>query len=95
VPHQANARIIRYAAEEHGLPREKVVMNVDRYGNTSAASVPLALSEALDDGRAGPGDLIALVAFGAGLTWASALVQLSPSLTERRAAVAAVDATAA
>ena len=95
VPHQANARIIRYAAEEHGLPREKVVMNVDRYGNTSAASVPLALSEALDDGRAGPGDLIALVAFGAGLTWASALVQLSPSLTERRGAVAAVDATAA
>jgi 3-oxoacyl-[acyl-carrier-protein] synthase-3 len=80
IPHQANARIIEYAANEYGLPPEKVVMNVDRYGNTSAASVPLALAEAFDDGRAQPGDLLALVAFGAGLTWAAALVQLAPSL---------------
>jgi 3-oxoacyl-[acyl-carrier-protein] synthase-3 len=53
---------------------------VDRYGNTSAASVPLALSEAFDDGRAKPGDTIALVAFGAGLTWASAIMQLPASM---------------
>lgn len=80
VPHQANARIIEYAANEAGLPHEKVVVNVDRYGNTSAASVPLALSEAFDDGRAKPGDTIALVAFGAGLTWAAAIVQLSADM---------------
>jgi len=80
VPHQANARIIRYAAEAYDLPEEKVVMNVDRYGNTSAASVPLALSEALDEGRAQPGDTIALVAFGSGLTWAAAIVDLAETL---------------
>jgi 3-oxoacyl-[acyl-carrier-protein] synthase-3 len=80
VPHQANKRIIEYAADEAGLPHEKVVVNVDRYGNTSAASVPLALSEAFDDGRAKPGDTIALVAFGAGLTWASAIMQLPASM---------------
>ncbi|PEN14542.1 3-oxoacyl-ACP synthase [Longibacter salinarum] len=79
VPHQANARIIEYAAKDAGLPRDKVVVNVDRYGNTSAASVPIALSEAFDEGRAQPGDTIAVVAFGAGLTWASAIVQLSAS----------------
>lgn len=80
VPHQANARIIKYAAEAYDLPEEKVVMNVDRYGNTSAASVPLALSEALDEGRAQPGDTLALVAFGAGLTWAAAIVDLAETL---------------
>ena len=80
VPHQANARIIEYAANEAGLPPEKVVVNVDRYGNTSAASVPLALSEAFDEGRAGPGDTIAVVAFGAGLTWASAIVRLAETV---------------
>lgn len=80
IPHQANARIIEYAAKEYGLPSEKVVMNVDRYGNTSAASVPLALAEAFDDGRARPGDTVALVAFGAGLTWAAAIVQLAPTI---------------
>jgi len=80
VPHQANARIIEYAANEAGLPHEKVVVNVDRYGNTSAASVPLALAEALDEGRARPGDTIAFVAFGAGLTWASAIFQLSTTV---------------
>lgn len=77
VPHQANARIIEYAAKEAGLPLDRVVMNVDRYGNTSAASVPLALAEAFDEGRARPGDTLGLVAFGAGLTWASAVVQLA------------------
>ncbi|GIV57833.1 MAG: 3-oxoacyl-[acyl-carrier-protein] synthase 3 [Rhodothermaceae bacterium] len=78
IPHQANLRIIEYAAQQAGLPMDRVVVNVDRYGNTSAASVPLALCEALDEGRARPGDTLALVAFGAGLTWAAALFQLGP-----------------
>lgn len=77
VPHQANRRIIEYAAEEAGIPLDKVAINVDRYGNTSAASVPLALAEAFDDGRVQPGDTLALVAFGAGLTWAAAIVDLA------------------
>jgi 3-oxoacyl-[acyl-carrier-protein] synthase III len=77
IPHQANARIIEYAAQKAGLPPEKVVVNVDRYGNTSAASIPIALSEALDSGRAKPGDLLALVGFGAGLTWAACLFKLA------------------
>jgi len=80
IPHQANARIIEYAMQKGGLPPEKVVINVDRYGNTSAASIPIALSEALDAGRAGPGDLLALVGFGAGLTWAACLFQLAESM---------------
>ena len=80
VPHQANRRIIEYAAEQAGIPLEKVAINVDRYGNTSAASVPLALAEAFDDGRVQPGDTLALVAFGAGLTWASAIFELAADL---------------
>ena len=76
IPHQANLRIIEYAAKEAGLPMDKVMVNVDRYGNTSAASVPLALCEAFDEGRLKPGDTVAMVAFGAGLTWASAIVKL-------------------
>jgi len=79
VPHQANARIIDLAAREVGVPLEKVVVNVDRYGNTSAASVPLALSEAFDAGRVAPGDTLALVAFGAGLTWAAAIYRMGPA----------------
>jgi 3-oxoacyl-[acyl-carrier-protein] synthase-3 len=80
IPHQANARIIEYAAAQFDLPMEKVVVNVDRYGNTSAASVPLALCEALDDGRIQPGDTLALVAFGAGLTWGAAIFQLGTQI---------------
>ena len=80
VPHQANARIIQYAADELGLAQEQVYVNVDRYGNTSAASVPLALSEALQAGHAGPGDTLALVAFGAGLTWGGVVLDLPDSL---------------
>lgn len=96
VPHQANRRIIEYAAEEAGIPLEKVAINVDRYGNTSAASVPLALAEAFDDGRIQPGDTLALVAFGAGLTWAAAIVDLAPSVPiEARAVPATEQATAA
>jgi 3-oxoacyl-[acyl-carrier-protein] synthase-3 len=95
IPHQANARIIEYAANEYDLPPEKVVMNVDRYGNTSAASVPLALAEAFDDGRARPGDTLALVAFGAGLTWAAAIVQLAPTMPAHDAVEAPVTAQTA
>jgi 3-oxoacyl-[acyl-carrier-protein] synthase-3 len=95
IPHQANARIIEYAANEYDLPPEKVVMNVDRYGNTSAASVPLALAEAFDDGRARSGDTLALVAFGAGLTWAAAIVQLAPTMPALDAVEAPVTAQTA
>jgi 3-oxoacyl-[acyl-carrier-protein] synthase-3 len=77
IPHQANARIIEYAVRKSGIPPEKVVINVDRYGNTSAATIPIALAEAFEDGRAQPGDTLALVGFGAGLTWAACLFQLA------------------
>jgi len=76
VPHQVNQRIIDSATEKMGFPKDKVFVNIDRYGNTSAASVPLALDEALRAGACGTGDWIIMVAFGAGLTWASATVKL-------------------
>ncbi len=76
VPHQANLRIIEAVSEKTGFPRSRVYLNVDRYGNTSAASIPIALDEALAEGRIGPGDLVLLIAFGAGLTWASALLRV-------------------
>ncbi len=76
VPHQVNQRVIDSATEKMGFPKEKVFVNIDRYGNTSAASVPLALDEALRAGACGPGDWIIMVAFGAGLTWASATIKL-------------------
>lgn len=75
VPHQANIRIIKSAAKRLGLPMEKVVVNVDKYGNTSAASVPIALDEAVKSGVIKPGDMIALVGFGGGLTWASSIMK--------------------
>ena len=78
IPHQANARIIEYAAQTLGLPPEKVVVNVADYGNTSAATIPIALSESLDAGRCEPGDTLAMVGFGAGLTWAACLFDLGP-----------------
>ncbi len=76
IPHQANARIIKSAARHINLPSEKVFVNIERYGNTSAASIPIALCEAFDEGRAKVGDTLAFVAFGAGLTWASAVVKI-------------------
>jgi 3-oxoacyl-[acyl-carrier-protein] synthase-3 len=75
IPHQANLRILQAVAERLGLPAEKVVINVDRYGNTSAASIPIALDEAVRAGRVRPDDLLLLEAFGAGLTWGSAVVR--------------------
>lgn len=77
IPHQANKRIIDSAARQIKLPSEKVFVNIQKYGNTSAASIPIALCEALEEGRAKIGDTLAFVAFGAGLTWASAVVKLT------------------
>jgi 3-oxoacyl-[acyl-carrier-protein] synthase-3 len=75
VPHQANVRILAAVADRLGLPLDKVMLNLDRYGNTSAASIPIALDEAVRQGRIKDGSLIMLGAFGAGLTWASALIR--------------------
>jgi 3-oxoacyl-[acyl-carrier-protein] synthase III len=75
VPHQANMRILKAVVERLGLPIEKVMLNLDRYGNTSAASIPIALDEAVRAGRIQEGSLVMLGAFGAGLTWASALIR--------------------
>jgi len=75
IPHQANSRILKSAGRALGLPPEKVFINVDRYGNTSAASIPIALCEAAESGRLRSGDHIALVGFGGGLSWASLVVQ--------------------
>ena len=75
VPHQANLRIILATARKLNLPMEKVIVTVDRHGNTSAASVPMALDEAVRTGRVSRGDLILLEAFGGGLTWGAALVR--------------------
>lgn len=75
VPHQANIRIIEAVVERAGIPPDKVYLNVDRYGNMSAASTIVAFAEAVRDGRVKPGDYALLVAFGAGLTWGSAVVR--------------------
>jgi 3-oxoacyl-[acyl-carrier-protein] synthase-3 len=75
IPHQANLRIIEATAKHAGLPMSKVMVNVDRYGNTSSASIPLALDQAISEGRVGPGSVILLVAFGAGFTWGSAVIR--------------------
>ncbi len=76
IPHQVNVRIIKSATDKHNFPIEKVYMNIDRYGNTSGASIPLAMDEARRLGRIGPGSLVMLIAFGAGLTWAGAVVRI-------------------
>jgi len=75
IPHQANVRIINAAAKRLGLPPEKVLINVDRYGNTSTASIPIALAEAVREGRIKKGNHILMVGFGAGLTWAAAVLK--------------------
>ncbi|HZR45987.1 MAG TPA: beta-ketoacyl-ACP synthase III [Candidatus Manganitrophaceae bacterium] len=75
IPHQANIRILNAVAERLGFAKEKVVVNLDRYGNTSAGSIPLALDEAVRDGRIKEGASLLFLAFGGGLTWASALVR--------------------
>ncbi len=75
VPHQANVRIIDHAVKKLGVPREKVVVNVDRYGNTSSGSIPLALADAAEAGMLEPGALVLMTGMGAGLTWGSTLIE--------------------
>jgi 3-oxoacyl-[acyl-carrier-protein] synthase-3 len=75
IPHQANIRIIESTAKRVGIPMERVFLNLALYGNTSAASVPMALDEAVRAGRVKKNDIILMTAFGGGLTWASAVVR--------------------
>ncbi len=75
VPHQANVRIIKHAVERLGIPEEKVVVNVDRYGNTSSGSIPLALADAVRDRRVNKGDIVLMTGMGAGLTWGSGVLE--------------------
>jgi 3-oxoacyl-[acyl-carrier-protein] synthase-3 len=75
VPHQANVRIIDYATKKLGIPEDRVVVNVDRYGNTSSGSIPLALADAESEGRLNPGATVLMTGMGAGLTWGSALME--------------------
>jgi 3-oxoacyl-[acyl-carrier-protein] synthase-3 len=78
IPHQANDRIIELARRKLRVPPEKIMVNIDRYGNTSAASIPLALVDAVEEGRVRPGDHLVFVGFGAGLTWAAAAFHWEP-----------------
>ncbi len=84
IPHQANQRILELAARQCGIPWEKMYVNIARYGNTSAASIPIALSEAVEEGRVQEGDHLAMVSFGAGLTWGALTLRWGegPATTE-------------
>jgi len=77
IPHQANIRIIQAACQRLGVPMERAVVVLDRYGNTSSASIPLAVADARSQQRVHPGDLVLMTGFGAGMTWASAVVRWS------------------
>jgi 3-oxoacyl-[acyl-carrier-protein] synthase-3 len=76
VPHQANLRILAQVAQRLDIPLERFVLNIERYGNTSSASIPLALDEAVRDGRIKRGDTVLMCALGAGISWGSALVRM-------------------
>jgi len=75
IPHQANVRIIEATAKHAGIPMDKVYVNVEKYGNTSSASIPIALDEAIETGRIKEGSTVMMVAFGAGFTWASMVIR--------------------
>ena len=75
IPHQANVRIMNHAVGKLGIPPERMVVNVDRYGNTSSGSIPLALADADAEGRLHQGDLVLMTGMGAGLTWGSGLLE--------------------
>jgi 3-oxoacyl-[acyl-carrier-protein] synthase-3 len=92
IPHQANLRIIEAAAERLRLPIEKFFVNLHKYGNTSAASIPLALVEAIEEGRVKPHDRIGMVAFGSGLSWAGAVVKMGVNVPMNPPVVEAVSA---
>lgn len=79
VPHQANVRILKAVAERLGLPTEKVMLNLERYGNTSAASIPLCMDESYRDGRIRQGDIVLMVGFGGGLSWGSCVMEWTSS----------------
>jgi len=81
VPHQANKRILDALAKRVGIPEEKVFVNVHKYGNTSAGTIPVALTEALEEGRVKPGDYILTASFGAGLTWGAGLIRWGSRVT--------------
>ncbi|MCA0458873.1 MAG: ketoacyl-ACP synthase III [Chloroflexi bacterium] len=82
IPHQANLRIIEYAADKLQLPMSKFFINLHKYGNTSTASIPLALVEAIEEGRLKPGDVTGMVAFGSGLSWAGAVIRMGEALAK-------------
>lgn len=84
IPHQANSRIIDYGAKQLHLPPEKIFVNVEKYGNTSGASIPIALTEAIEAKRVNPGDHIVFVGFGAGLTWASCAIEWTEPTIKRQ-----------
>jgi 3-oxoacyl-[acyl-carrier-protein] synthase-3 len=86
IPHQANQRIIEAAARNLNIPMERVIVNVDRYGNTSTASIPIATVEAINEGRLHPGDRVVFVGFGAGLTWGAAVALWSGPFAVKRKA---------
>ncbi len=75
IPHQANIRIAQYVQQLLKLPEDKVFINIQKYGNTTAASIPIALCEAVEEGRIKRGDLVCLAAFGSGFTWGSVLFE--------------------
>ena len=75
IPHQANLRITQAVGKALGLPPEKVFSNIEKYGNTTAASIPIALDECVEEGRIREGDVVCLAAFGSGFTWASSLIR--------------------
>ncbi|HHD74533.1 MAG TPA: 3-oxoacyl-ACP synthase, partial [Nitratifractor sp.] len=79
VPHQANYRIIKAVGDKLGMTEEQVVLTVHKYGNTSAASIPMAINSIYESGRLKSGDLMLLDTFGGGLTWASALLPFAPN----------------
>jgi 3-oxoacyl-[acyl-carrier-protein] synthase-3 len=84
IPHQANLRIIEAAARGLNISMDKVMVNIENYGNTSTASIPIATIEALEQGRLKPGDKTVMVAFGSGLTWGAALVEWTGPLPFQR-----------
>ena len=84
VPHQANRRIIDHAARRLGLTEDRVVSNVDKYGNTSAASIPICLDEAHRSGRIKAGDIVLMTGFGGGLSWGSCVMEWTLPLKEAR-----------
>jgi len=75
IPHQANRRILDAVRERLGLPEDKLVVNIERYGNTSSASIPISLDEVVREGRVKPGDCLGLAAFGGGATWGASLIR--------------------